>query len=717
MHTARAPRLRLPLAIYGLAAFNIAALWIGRGEFVPGWDLFGATFGVLALGETSTFYAALTRITHAFLNQKHRPVFTGGESYIYGLVPGLLNQITPWLLWGHLVCLTLLVAIAWWMARRFRAPAWLLWACILSSPALVSQSIVGLPHLTSAAIPFGLAIGWVLTETDRCRGVVAGLLLDTLVFATITFIAFNGYESGKTFFVVPVLGALTLRGIPVVRRLGWLAWAAAAAWLVHDQQPMTTEAALASIPHDPAAFVQGLSRIPRRYFVDWWIDFPALFLAAVIGLFRLRSRRLFWLGLFAASAGLVSLSAFQFGGGFLSPPRFLLLIFVSALVVTVALSEGGAGRVTNRAIILLLATGIGYTTYLTVRFVRERPSNEVRDYNQNHVYPLPYNHSGFENQLWRDRIQDAITVVDAIKRGDEPHLFFYGFSVLAEDGVNPQLFVSRVLLPLGYPRFTERVRFFDHSGEMFFPFPVRPLVEVPEAMWRTRVPFFVHVREPEYSGAAVLAKYLNRARVTPVDLGLRGFQSYRVDAFEPPGPIPVQPLEAAAATRISQQSDRTVDGFCLTTWRQDEGAYPLSHWEAPLPRHLDRILAEAAAARGSARYIDVTRRIVGIVNERFTQAAAAHFLGYFDNQSGGPLPVSLALAADDEVALVLNGQVIEESLRWQPSRTYTDAVVLPPGWNELRIAYHKFWNAGGVSFASTDAAGHPLGWRCTADFH
>ena len=237
-------------------------------------------------------------------------------------------------------------------------------------------------------------------------------------------------------------------------------------------------------------------------------------------------------------------------------------------------------------------------------------------------------------------------------------------------------------------------------------------------MRRTRVPFFVHVREPEYSGAAVLAKYLNRARVTPVDLGLRGFQSYRVDAFEPHGPIPVQPLEAAAATRISQQSDRTVDGFCLTTWRQDEGAYsPLRHWEAPLPRYLDRILAEAATARGSRRYIDVTRRNVGIVHEAFTQAAAAHFLGYFNNRSGGPLPVSLAVVADDEVALVLNGQVIEESLGEKSSRPYTDAVVLPPGLNELRIAYHKFWNAGGVSFASTDAAGHPLGWRCTADFH
>ena len=98
--------------------------------------------------------------------------------------------------------------------------------------------------------------------------------------------------------------------------------------------------------------------------------------------------------------------------------------------------------------------------------------------------------------------------------------------------------------------------------------------------------------------------------------------------------------------------------------------FPVRHWEAPLPRYLDRILAEAATARGSRRYIDVTRRNVGIVHEAFTQAAAAHFLGYFNNRSGGPLPVSLAVVADDEVALVLNGQVIEESLRWQPSRTF-----------------------------------------------
>jgi hypothetical protein len=603
------------------------------------------------------------------------------------------------------------------MARRLRAPAWLLWACILSSPALVSQSIVGLPHLTSAAIPFGLAIGWVLTEARRRRSVVAGLVLDVVVFTIITFVAFNGYESGKTFFVVPVLAALTLRGVPVVRRLGWLGCATAAAWLVHDQQPMTTEAALASIPHDAAAFVQGISRIPRRYFLDWWIDFPALFFAAVVSLFRLRSNRLFWVALFAASAGLVSLSAFQYEGGFLAPPRFLLLIFVSALIVTVALSERGAGGLAGGAVVLLLVTGIGYTTYLTVGFARETRTDEVRDGNVNRVYPLPYNHSGFENQLWRDRIRDAITVVDAVKHGYEPHLLLYGFGALAEDGVNPQLFVSRVLLPLGYRRFTERVSFFDDGTEMFFLFPIHQLAALPDALRGARVPFYLHVREPEYSGPSVVAKYLNRARVSPVDLGLRGFRSYRVEAYEPPGPIPVQPLDPTLAARIAQQSDGLADGFCVTAWGEDLGGSPLRHWYGPLPAQLDGILRQAESRpAGSKEFIGVSQRRVPTVHEAFSRSAAAHVLGYLDNTSGAPLRARLAIEADDELAVLVNGQTIVESLGSKGMERYDTEVVLPPGPIELRIGYHKFWNPGGVTFTSTGADGQPLAWRCPADF-
>jgi hypothetical protein len=439
------------------------------------------------------------------------------------------------------------------MARRLRAPAWLLWACILSSPALVSQSIVGLPHLTSAAIPFGLAIGWVLTEARRRRSVVAGLVLDVVVFTIITFVAFNGYESGKTFFVVPVPAALTLRGVPVVRRLGWLGCAMAAAWLVHDQQPMTTEAALASIPHDAAAFVQGISRIPRRYFLDWWIDFPALFFAAVVSLFRLRSNRLFWVALFAASAGLVSLSAFQYGGGFLAPPRFLLLIFVSALIVTVALSERDAGGLAGGAVVLLLVTGIGYTTYLTVGFAREKRTGEVRDGNVN-----------------------------------------------------------------------------SHRAAVGRP------------------------------GGWVLRHGLG------------------------PGPRGLQPPAALG---------RAAAGAARMILRQ----------------------AESRPA-GSKEFIGVSQRRVPTVHEAFSRSAAAHVLGYLDNTSGAPLRARLAVEADDELAVLVNGQTIVESLGWKGMERYDTEVVLPPGPIELRIGYHKFGNPGGVTFTSTGADGQSLAWRCSADF-
>jgi hypothetical protein len=47
--------------------------------------------------------------------------------------------------------------------------------------------------------------------------------------------------------------------------------------------------------------------------------------------------------------------------------------------------------------------------------------------------------------------------------------------VSGEDSVNPQLFVSRLLLPLGYREFNLRVRFFDHATQMYFQFPIGEL--------------------------------------------------------------------------------------------------------------------------------------------------------------------------------------------------------------------------------------------------
>src|SRR5207247_1063403 len=202
------------------------------------------------------FTHGVRRIWEAVLNQRGRPVFTGGESFLYGLLPGMLNDAAPWLLWSHLVCLALFVGLSFWLLRRLRAPAWLYWAGVLASPALVSHAIVGLPDLPSNALAWGLAIGWVLGAAQTGR-----------------------------------------RGFPSAR-------------LLH-----------------------GMVATLRAYVVDWYIDFPALAIAAVIGLLVLRRNRLFWVGVFGVVLGLVTLNAFQFDGGFLVPHRFLLLGFISALIV------------------------------------------------------------------------------------------------------------------------------------------------------------------------------------------------------------------------------------------------------------------------------------------------------------------------------------------------------------------------------------------------
>lgn len=704
----------LAWAIYGLALANVMVLWIARGVYVDGWDLFAQTYAVLTLNEGS-FTNAIATIWHAVLHQRQRAVFMGGESFLYGLVPGLLGSLRPWLLWSHLWNLVLFVVVSSWIVRRLRFVPWVYWACVLASPALVSLSIVGLPDLPSTAIPYGLTIAHLLTRRHRERSLVGGVLVDLAFFAAVTFVAFNGYESGKTFFIVPVIAAATLPNVPFVRRLVWIACAAAIAALVHANQALTTQTALAAVPHDVAGFMRGLSAFAHEYLVTWYIDFPALALAAFASLLLLREKRLFWTVMLFAVLGLVSLNAFQFDGAFLVPHRYLLLGFVSALAVASALSQVPPPRAAI-LVWLLVATGIGYTTFTTVRFAGESWPETAADWNHTRIYPLPYNRARFDAHIWRDRIDDAKTLVRFMRRDDAQHALFYGFSAAGEDSVNPQLLVSRLLLPLGYAEFSRRVRFFDGAFHMYFPFPVKPLDQVRPTFASLRTPFYVHVREPEQSAAAVLAKYLNAATVTPVDIGLRSMVSYRVDAYAPPGPIPVQPLSQNVAAERRRPLPGWADGFCVTTWLQDAGdSSPIHHEEAPLTARFDRVLREASA--GGGHYQNFTRKFTTVARERFDKSGVAYIVGWFDNPADHPIRARIDVMADDEVAVAINDQPILETILWKPQQNYREVVLLPPGPSQLKVMYHKFWHAGGVAFAVRDERGAPIAWKCDPEFH
>src|SRR5262249_55915370 len=156
-------------------------------------------------------------------------------------------------------------------------------------------------------------------------------------------------------------------------------------------------------------------------------------------------------------------NVFELGGSFLVPHRFLLVGFVSALVVTVFLSQSPPPRAALPVALLLLA-GAVYTTFVTASFATE---DRFRAHRRDLVYPLPYNRAAVDAFVLPETIRDAAKLVALLKTEREPHVFFYGFSVFGEDSVNPQLLLSRLLLPIGYTDFMSRVRFFDHSDVQF----------------------------------------------------------------------------------------------------------------------------------------------------------------------------------------------------------------------------------------------------------
>src|SRR5262245_51090983 len=330
------------VSVMVLAVFvaNVATLWMARGEFACGWDTVGASFGVQALNQGS-FLDGVRIIGTAIRNQRGRPVFTGGESFLFGFLPGMLDNLWPWVLWGDLVAFMLFVGVSAWLVRRLGGRWWIFAGCVVASPALTSESIVGYPYLASNALAYGLAIGWVLSS--RPRGPVLGGLLDIVVFAAIAAIAFQSYESAKTFFIVPVIAALTKKEVPVWRRLLWMGCGAAIAWLVHDLPAGTTMGARDSIPHDPVTLARGVMAAPPTSCFGTSLDLPALAIAAVVALPFLRRDRLFWTVLYVAVGGLASLSIFDLGGAYLVPHRFLFPGLISGLIVTLILSDDVRG--------------------------------------------------------------------------------------------------------------------------------------------------------------------------------------------------------------------------------------------------------------------------------------------------------------------------------------------------------------------------------------
>jgi hypothetical protein len=98
------------------------------------------------------------------------------------------------------------------------------------------------------------------------------------------------------------------------------------------------------VPREPVAFAQGMLLVVRRYLIDWYLDGPALGVAAVLACLFLRRHRWFWTLLLGGVFVLCGLSVFQFPGApLLAPRRLVPFVFVAAIAVATALVAPGLG--------------------------------------------------------------------------------------------------------------------------------------------------------------------------------------------------------------------------------------------------------------------------------------------------------------------------------------------------------------------------------------
>jgi hypothetical protein len=448
-----------------VVATSLVARVAIRDRYYPGWDIVFATQGT---------FVATTKSVREALALVVDPTAFGSlsvprNSLLCALLPGYLGRLWPWEYWGHLVTLLLVVATLALVATAMTLPARRWWIVLLAwgaSPALLSFSLAGFPWAT-AFLPHALALVAVLHPRVR-RTWFLGPILCTAAVAT----AWQGYELGKTAFVVFLAGAVLLGEVPVLARLLWLATGAFQLHTVLVHPSAATFAFMSTPIPSVWPVVEATGRVMTDvFFVPHGLDLPFLLAAAVVALVALRRDRLFLATLLAVQLGLVVVLAMN-SPGELRPRRFLVVGYCALTLVAAAFRGDARPRAHAAIVVLLVAGTVGQVGNL-VAFARgPRPAVD---------YPLPYTYSQADYMVPRPPIDWAARMGDEVLAGDTV-LVVYGRFAYDENATNPTNVLERIYLRVGHERFVRSVLVFGSLPCGYDCLPLRPLSDIDRAL-------------------------------------------------------------------------------------------------------------------------------------------------------------------------------------------------------------------------------------------
>lgn len=537
----RTPLLYLLVTLFFFTLFSLA---LARGHYVVGWELLGIAEGIDAL-EGQTFWEALAA---AFRKTRHFQYWNQTNSVLYSLLPALLYTVWPWYYWAQLLtllsCLVTLIALA----RFFQVPLSLLFGLMLSSPVLLSHSILGYPYL-SLVLPYSLTLMLLLASR---QGRVP-IWLEIILWLLITELSIHCYELGKTFFIPLILGALLFREISIYRRGAWLlsgcllgAYLRSLGGSNIESQAEELSARLADLP-------LGAWRVVEGYIPSFYLDAPYLLLLSGLSLIALKKDKLFWIALLGMNFALLAWGAAS-NDFFLMPRRSLLLTFTFLLVCFAAWDELSLKKTLRGVFLSVLSLSLVSTLFTTREFILSSPSDQSLPYTLTYDFSVP-----------RSLVDDAERIASISDTLSGRLVIFYGYSFHAENSTIPAALPERLYVLLGPEKFKRQIQLIDILNCRYTCIETtvyKQMNELPSLEYENA---FVLLPKPDmksrFQRTSIKEFLFNKSVLEELPSELKHFTLYFVRKYVAPDPLLIEPLK----------TDKTYKGrrgFCAQTRQQ-----------------------------------------------------------------------------------------------------------------------------------------------------
>ncbi|NLF25196.1 MAG: hypothetical protein GX589_05995 [Deltaproteobacteria bacterium] len=635
--------------IYGLSALLAVSLFYLQGADYAGWEFLGFADGVARLDKLGLPHAIL----HYFKSSRSIVCWNGTNSILFSLGPALLHRLYPSILWGHIWNFALTLGGCLLTTRFLRCSRPVFFGAVLLSPPLISYSLVAYPY-ASCALPFGFAISFVLSDWVKRRHLTT-LILDVLVWALIFELSLHCYELGKTVFTVPIIAAISIRSLPALRRIVWLASGLTFLWYIHSLQQQNIAHALSSVQLTPEIILGGISQVFSKIFIERYVDLPILTTTAFIALFFVKRQRWFWRLLLLSQAGLLVMGGMH-GDFYLRPRRALLFLFISALFS--AWTWRDLGKKTRVAALMIFAVGHLYSLASIVGFYR----------GPEQLVSLPFTHSQADFKIDRSLIKDTLNLQRQIQAEPERHYLLYGYEDYSENSTDPHALPERLFLGLA-PSDLAKLQIISSYPCRYSCVPSITREQFVDQIPQLVPPYRISVYK-SHLNANFMQRYFNNATFQRMDWDLENFDSYQISAWSPPAAVEL-PLskEVGCADGEIGVFSRRLDSPCLLTWVDLNKAQMTTPAEArnwPISSMSDS---------------PETFLFSGVL--KTPAAGVLHFNG----------------TVDDEVVVFLNGAVVFESLGPKAETPFSFSVKVPSTLNLLQVLYR---NSDGVGVLKLD---------------